>query len=147
MMQYLLNVTKDDDGSLLVTCPAFPEVTTFAVDETHVAQRATAAIEEAIAARIHDGDELPRPRTDEQLRRAKGKYWVKLSAMTTMKALLYMELHESGVTRAALARQLHWHREQVDRLFRLDHASKVDQIEAAFGALHRSIDVRIREIA
>ena len=147
MMQYLLSVTKDDDGSLLVTCPAFPEVTTFAEDEAHVAKRATAAIEEAIAARIHDGDELPRPCADEQVRRSKGKYWVKLSTMTTMKALLYMELRESGVTRAALARQLHWHREQVDRLFRLDHASKIDQIEAAFGALHRSIDVRVCEIA
>jgi antitoxin HicB len=147
MMQYLLNVINDDDGSLLVTCPAFPEVTTFAEDEAHVARRATAAIEEAIAARIHDGDDLPRPCTEEEFRRAKGKYWVKLSTMTTMKALLYRELRESGVTRAALARQLHWHREQVDRLFRLDHASKVDQIEAAFGALHRSIDVRVREMA
>ena len=147
MMLYLLNVTKDDDGSSLVTCPAFPEVTTFAEDVAHISVRATAAIEEAMAARIHDGDDLPRAHTDEELRRAKGKYWVKLSAMTTMKALLYMELRESGVTRAALARQLHWHREQVDRLFRLDHASKVDQIEAAFGALHRSIDVSVREMA
>ena len=146
-MRYLLNVTKDDDGSLLVTCPSFPEVTTFAEDETDVVRRATAAIEEALAARIRDGDDLPRACTDEELRRAKGKYWVKLPTMTTMKALLYRELRESGVTRAALARQLHWHREQVDRLFRLDHASKVGQIEAAFGALHRSIDVRVREIA
>ena len=79
MMLYLLNVTKDDDGSLLVTCPAFPEVTTFAEDEADVARRATAAIEEAMAARIHDGDDLPRACTDEEFRRAKGKYWVKLS--------------------------------------------------------------------
>jgi predicted RNase H-like HicB family nuclease len=79
MMQYLLNVTNDHNGSLLITCPAFPEVTTFAEDEADVARRATAAIEEAIAARIHDGDELPRPCTDEELRRVKGKYWVKLS--------------------------------------------------------------------
>ena len=147
MMLYLLNVTKDDDGSLLVTCPAFPEVTTFAEDVAHVPLRAAAAIEEAMAARIHDGDDLPPAGTDEKFRRAKGRYWVKLSTMTTLKALLYMALRESGVTRAALARQLHWHREQVDRLFRLDHASKVDQLEAAFGALHRSVDVRVREMA
>jgi len=78
MMQYLVNVTKDDDGSLLVTCPAFPEVTTFAEDEAHVVLRATAAIEEAIAARIHDGGDLPHACTDEELRRVKGQYWVKL---------------------------------------------------------------------
>jgi len=147
MMLYLLNVTKDEDGSLLVTCPAFPEVTTFAEDVAHVSRRAAAAIEEAMAARIHDGDGLPRPCTDEKLRRTKSRYWVRLSTMTAMKALLYMALRESGVTRAALARQLHWHREQVDRLFRLDHASKVDQIEAAFGALHRGLDVRVQEMA
>ncbi len=42
MMQYLLNVTNDHNGSLLITCPAFAEVTTFAEDEADVARRATA---------------------------------------------------------------------------------------------------------
>jgi len=32
-------------------------------------------------------------------------------------------------------RDLGWHREQVDRLFRLDHNSRIDQLEEAFRAL------------
>jgi D-serine deaminase-like pyridoxal phosphate-dependent protein len=41
------------------------------------------------------------------------------------------------------ARRLNWHREQVDRLFRLDHESKVEQIEAAFAALNLEADVEV----
>jgi antitoxin HicB len=52
---------------------------------------------------------------------------------------------DAGMTRAELAPQLGWHREQVDRLFRLDHASRVDQIEAAFELLHRQVDIDVRE--
>jgi hypothetical protein len=33
----------------------------------------------------------------------------------------------------------------VDRLFRLDHASRLDRIEAAFKALQREVGVEIRE--
>ena len=34
-------------------------------------------------------------------------------------------------------------RESIDRLFRLDHASRLDQIEAAFGAIDRRLDIEI----
>jgi antitoxin HicB len=42
-----------------------------------------------------------------------------------------------------LARRLHWNRESVDRLFRLDHNSRLDQLEAAFKALGRNIDIEV----
>jgi predicted RNase H-like HicB family nuclease len=53
--------TRDDNDTLQVTCPAFPEVTTFGADEGEAVAHAVSAIEEAIAARISDGDPLPRP--------------------------------------------------------------------------------------
>jgi hypothetical protein len=37
-------------------------------------------------------------------------------------------------------------RESVDRLFRLGHASRLDQIEAAFHALGRSIAVLVEAV-
>jgi antitoxin HicB len=58
-----------------------------------------------------------------------------------------MAMRDAGVTRAELARRLGWHREQVDRLFRLDHASRIDRIEAAFEKLDRNVDIRVREVA
>jgi antitoxin HicB len=35
----------------------------------------------------------------------------------------------------------------VDRLFRLDHRSRLEQIEAAFTALGRTVDMNVREAA
>ena len=75
MIAYRLETTPDDNGTLLVTCPAFPELTTFGPDDAdEVRDVARAAIEEAIAARISDGDPLPRPASGVGIKRRKGLY-------------------------------------------------------------------------
>jgi antitoxin HicB len=56
---YLIKMVPDDNGTLLVTCPAFPEGTTFGENEAQAKRNAVAAIGEAIAARMSDGDPLP----------------------------------------------------------------------------------------
>ena len=143
MIAYQLETTPDDNGTLLVTCPAFPEVTTFAPnDSDELTSIALKAIEEAIAARISEGGPLPREVKPAERKRHKGPS-VKLPLLTALKVQLYNAVREAGVSRAELARRLGWHREQVDRLFRLDHASRIDQIEAAFKELHRDLDVRV----
>jgi antitoxin HicB len=68
---------------------------------------------------------------------------VKLPLMTALKASLYTAHLESGATRAELAPQLGWHREQVDRLFRIDRVWRMEQIEAAFQAQGRNVNVRV----
>jgi antitoxin HicB len=140
MLTYWVDLTPDDNGTLLVTSPAFPEVTTFGEDEEAARRAAVSAIEEAIAARISDGDPVP-------LGRKGSGTPVLMPTMTTLKVLLYDALRKTGVSRAELARRLGWHREQVDRLFRLDHASRLDQLDAAFRALQRTIDVEIKACA
>ena len=66
------------------------------------------------------------------MKTAPGKgYFVEVPAQTFLKVALYMICSRRGVSRAELARRLEWHREQVDRLFRLDHKSRLDQMEAA----------------
>jgi antitoxin HicB len=72
---------------------------------------------------------------------------VALPLMAALKVALYRSLREAGLTRAELMRRLGWNRESVDRLFRLDHASRLDQLEAAFKALGRSVDVSIKRAA
>jgi antitoxin HicB len=62
-------------------------------------------------------------------------YSVELPALALLKSALYVISRAQNVNRAELARRLGWHREQVDRLFRLDHNSRLDQLEAAFKAL------------
>jgi len=145
MLGYPIKLTPDDNETFLVTCPALPEVTTFGKTEEEIQHAATGAIEEAIAARIGYGEALPQPVPPGKAGRS--SKFVKLPALTALKAQLYIVLRESGITRAELARRLGWHREQVDRLFRLDHASRLDRLEAAFKALQRELDVRLLNAA
>jgi antitoxin HicB len=141
MLRYGIKLQPDDNGTLLVTCPALPEVTTFGDDRADALVRAVAAIEEAIAGRIADGLDVPADS------RPKGNATVTLPGMTSLKTQLYRTLRASGTTRADLMRRLKWNRESVDRLFRLDHASRLDQIEAAFRALDRRLDIRVERAA
>jgi antitoxin HicB len=124
---------------VLATSPSLPEVTTFGEDDADALAHAIGAIEEALAARIADGEDIPAPRE-----RLRGRS-VALPLMTSLKVSLYRALRESGITRAELMRRLGWNRESVDRLFRLDHASRLDQIEAAFRALGKSVALEIEE--
>lgn len=136
---YQVRLDMDDNGTFLVTAPAFPEVTTYGDTDEEACRNALKAIEEAIAARIADAEDIPHP-----LAKTRGKGWfVQLPVLTYLKAALYMISREAGVTRAELARRMDVHREQVDRLFRIDHKSQMDQIEAAAKALNVSLSVDV----
>src|SRR5262249_53781086 len=135
---YRIKIEPDDNCTLMVTCLAMPEVTTFGNDEADAMHHAADAIEEALAARISDGVDIPAPALE---RRGRA---VALPLMTALKVSLYRSLREARLTRADLMRRLGWKRESVDRLFRLDHASRLDQLEAAFKALGHTLDVSIK---
>jgi antitoxin HicB len=140
MFGYRVKLQADDNGTLLVSCPALPEVTTFGDDESDAMQRAIDAIEEAIAARIANGEEVPEGQS-------RGPHLVRLPALAVLKIELYRQLRQAKMTRAELARRLGWKRESVDRLFRLDHASRLEQLEAAFAALGRAVSVSVHAAA
>jgi len=150
MLGYHIIVSPDDNDTLLVTCPAFPEVTTFGESLAEARHHAVEAIEEAIAARIATNEPVPRPQRRLAGRRVTHRrkttnHWVSMHLLSAFKTLLYIEMRESKTSRAELARRLGWGREQVDRLFRLDHHSRFDQIEQAFHALRRTFDIEVRE--
>ena len=140
MLGYRIKIEPDDNGTLLVTCPALPEVTTFGDDEADAMRRAVGALEEAIAARMAGGEDVPEGHQ-------RGPRLVRLPALTVLKVELYRQMREAGMTRAELARRLGWKRESVDRLFRLDHASRLQQLEAAFGALGQAVSVSVHAAA
>jgi antitoxin HicB len=141
MVDYKVQLTPDDNGTFLVTCPQLPIVATFGETEPEALGHAVDAIETALASMIDDSEDIPRP-----ARSARG-IPVRLPMLTTLKLQLYWALRAAGITRAELARRLGWKRESVDRLFRLDHRSRLEQIEAAFAALGRTVDVHVHEAA
>jgi antitoxin HicB len=136
MLTYPITFTSDANGTLLVTCPVLPELTTFGEDQAEARLRAIEAIQEALAARLADGRDLPLPTEARQ-----GARRIGLPTLLALKVLLWHALKRDGMSRAELARRLGWHREQVDRLFRLDHASRLDMIDDAFEALGTDVTV------
>ncbi|TCL70565.1 type II toxin-antitoxin system HicB family antitoxin [Rhizobium sp. BK251] len=130
MAWYKLAIQPDGDV-WLVTSDDFPELVTYGATQEEARLNGRNAIEEAIAGRIADGEDIPHPLLD-----ADNGQLIEVPMMVYLKSAIYMIMREKGWTRADLQRALGWpHREQIDRLFRLDHQTKLDAIEDAFRAL------------
>jgi antitoxin HicB len=67
MTVYPVVLTPDDNGTLLVTSPDFPELTSFGETLEDCLERARGALLEAIEARIHDRQPIPPPSTGKHL--------------------------------------------------------------------------------
>jgi antitoxin HicB len=138
VLRYTVTLTKDDNGTILATFPDFPEAATFGEDRAEALRRAVDAIETAIRGRIADREDLPLPSS------AVGPA-VELPMQTTLKALLYRTMREQRLRKAGLARRMGCKPPQVDRLFDLGHRSRLDQLEAAFAALGKRLDIEVRD--
>ena len=139
MLSYPITLTPDDNDTLFATSPDFPELKTFGDDQDDALMHAVDALEEAIACRIADREDIPSP--------SRGRVRAALPTQTAMKVLLYQAMQEQGLKKSDLARRLAWHGPQVDRLFDLRHASRIDQIDAAFAAIGRRLEVGVNEAA
>src|SRR5688500_18866100 len=100
----------DDNGTLLVSCPDFPELATYGEHLADAHLHASGALEEAIAARISDGRAIPAS-TPRSRYTGRNEFGVKLTQLTAQKVMLYNLLSNLGITRSELARRLKWHRE------------------------------------
>ena len=140
MPMYNVNLEPDDNGTLLVTCPDLSEVGTFGDDRDDALRHAADAIEEALAARIARREAIPAPS-------GAGEYVVDLPALTVAKVALYRAAREAGVSKAELGRRLQWHPPQVDRLFDLNHASRLDQLDLVFRMLGKTVVLSVEDAA
>ena len=136
MLAYPL-ILEADEGTLLVTSPDFPELTTFGEDREEALARAVDALEEAIAARMHSRLDIPPP--------SRGAVYATVPTLTTVKLMLYQGMRDRGIGKAELARRLGWHLPQVDRVLNVQHSSRLEQMDAALGAIGLRLDVSARE--
>ena len=98
------------------------------------------ALEEAIAARMYSRLDIPAPSvvgTEAAV--------ATLPTLTAVKVMLYQGMHDRNVGKAELARRLGWHLPQVDRVLNVQHSSRLDQIDAALGAIGLRLDVSVRD--
>ncbi len=115
-----------------------PEAITFGADEDEALLHAIDALETALSFYVESRAALPVPS-----KARRGQRTVRPSALDGAKLGVYRAMTDQGVKKAELARRLGWHMPQVDRLFDLRHASRLDQIEAAARALGLSLEVRV----
>jgi antitoxin HicB len=122
---YTLALARDDNGTVLVTCPDLSEVTTFGEDKEDALHRAVDAIEEALAARIARHEDIPAPSpaprstmkfgssnirlSDAAILSESDFRVVQLSALAVAKVGLYRAVRAAGVSKAEFGRRLGWH--------------------------------------
>jgi antitoxin HicB len=138
MLRYPVKLTRDDDGTILVTAPDLPEVATFGENAEDALARAGDAIATALQGRISDRREIPTPSAPRRRQRL-----VALPAIVAAKLALYRAMMDTGTRKSDLARKLGVHAPQVDRLLDLDHNSRIDQLEDAARAIGREMHIEL----
>lgn len=137
MFDYPVVLEAQPEGGFVVTFPDVPEAITQGEDADEALLYAMDALETALSFYTESRQPLPVPSAPE------GRPTVRPSALECAKLGVYQAMTEQGIRKAELARRLGWHMPQVDRLFDLKHASRLDQIEAAARALGRTVEVRV----
>ena len=137
MFDYPVTLTPDGD-TVLVTFADVPEALTFGADDDEALLQAVDALETALSMYVQARKPLP-----VASKAKRGQRTVRPSALDGAKLGVYQAMTEQGIKKAELARRLGWHMPQVDRLFDLRHASRLDQIEAAARVLGRRLEVRV----
>lgn len=138
MLEYPVILEAQAEGGFVVTFPDVPEAITQGEDEDEALLYAVEALETALSFYVEARKPLP---VASKARR--GQRTVRPSALESAKLGVYQAMTEQGIKKAELARRLGWHMPQVDRLFDLRHASRLDQIEAAAKVLGRHLEVRV----
>ena len=138
VLAYPVDLERDGDMVIAVV-PDIPGAHTFGITETDALNHCVGAIEEMLAARMCDRESIPLPSP------AAGRPVVELPSLSALKLSLYMVMWEQRVRKSDLARLLDVDPKQVDRLLNLNHASRLDQLEAAFRVLGKRMAIQIQD--
>jgi antitoxin HicB len=139
---YPATLTPDEaDGGFVVTFRDWPEAITQGDTREAALAEAADCLEEAVAARIADGREIPLPSSA-----LAGEYGI-VPIQTALKAALYLAMREAAVSRSELARRLGIPEKEARRLLDPRHPSKVEALERALFAVGRHLAVELRAAA
>jgi antitoxin HicB len=139
-MRYPVTLTPDDNGTVIVTFPDVPDAITYGDTTDEALARAPDALLTIVDAFIKDRRDIPVPSA------TKGPAIV-VPALETAKIELYRTMRAARVSKSELARRLDCHLPQIDRLLAISHGSRLDQLEAAFHALGKRLEVHVEDQA
>lgn len=136
-MFYPATFTPDTNGTLLVEFRDIPEAVGVGETFEEAYQSALDGLETALFA-IYMRERRPIPKASACL---DGEYSVYLPASVQTKLALYSEMLNQGVSKAELARRLNVSQKQIDRLWDLNHSSKLEFLEKAAAQLGKQLQV------
>ena len=138
--RYPATLEPDKVGRVLVRFADLPEALTDGADLAEAPSEAADCLSEALASRIVDGEEIPRPSSTEA---GPGQHIISPSPTIALKAALYSALRHRDMTVADLAALLDmdWHK--AARLIDPRLASKLTSLEAALAALDCQIRLSV----
>jgi len=139
-MDYPVKLERDDNDTILVSFPDFPEARTFGDNVEDALMHAPDALATVIDGYIKDRRDIPSPSVIGATHR------VGVPALLEAKIRLYEAMREAKIGKSELARRLDWHLPQVDRLLAMTHGSKLEQLEIAFLAMGKRLVIRVEDI-
>ncbi len=119
-----------------------PEALTQGDGEADALWQAADCLEEAIAAYITEGRDIPmpsKPRKNDRL--------IPLSPVMAAKAALYQVMRDAGLTKVALARRLGCNEKDVRRMLDPKHPTKIPALSNALAALGKRLVIEVRDAA
>ena len=127
-----------EDGHVLVTFVDFPDALTEGDDHADALDQAPDCLEEAIAIRLIEGEDIPAPS-----RRRAGTVLVPLAPLFAAKTALYLAMREQGVNNTRLAERMGCDEKEIRRLLDPRHGSKIERIDAALRQLDRRLHLQV----
>jgi antitoxin HicB len=140
-VRYPLDLTPDQNNTIIAQAIDVPEVLTFGDDAAQACEHAVDALICALGDYIEDGRPIPQPRP------ARGRPVAILPPMVAAKLAIYEAMRRQGLTQAALAERLGCDPRQARRLLDLDHASTLAQLERALAALGKRLVLEVKDAA
>ena len=139
---YPVNLSPQDDGSLLVSFPDVPEALTEGRTPAEALEEAADALVAALGGYVRDGREIPSPSAA-----GPDQPTVVLPSLMAAKLALYRTVRRAGLTPQTLARRLNMAEQAARRLLDLDSSSRIETIEEALAVLGKRLVVEIRDAA
>ncbi|QLA20761.1 type II toxin-antitoxin system HicB family antitoxin [Desulfolutivibrio sulfoxidireducens] len=137
-MRYAVNLTPDENGTVIAEIPDLPGTFTFGTDESDALDMALDAALTMLSAMMDDNEDIPLPSDI-----GPDAPFIELPPMAVVKLAIYQGMRDQGVSQLKMAARLHTDPKSVRRLLDLYHRSKWDHLEMALEALGYRAVVRV----
>lgn len=135
-MRYPVKLEKVEEGGFVVSFPDIPEALTQGETREEALDMAQDALLTAFEFYFEDNEKIPLPS------KITGDY-IELPVSVVAKVLMLNLFVDSKLTQSELARKMGVKKQEITRLFNLQHSTKIDTINQAIVAMGRNISISL----